>query len=304
MREALLAANTGRTSHFTATDDLLLCGEVPCSVDEALLKSVDDVDVRDSVTLFFSPMRPFTFHVARLARECGENVSGSASSLLSLLLAPLLALELTLAPPATAAARRQPFNEPFVAKYLTQLDHLLHLFAILEARIAYVLSPAASAAHALPAPFETERTFIMRACLHTLGLAWAALSLPVHTELRRRLAALRDEDGFPPAAASAGAAATQAGERRRAVERLEVLQRQVGATALKAARMVAQCVHEAPSLAFLTQLRSEYLERWVEVLCEARTEEDGGGEGISREQKERDLSWCVPFLSSSVSPRH
>ncbi|KPV73137.1 uncharacterized protein RHOBADRAFT_55358 [Rhodotorula graminis WP1] len=273
MREALLAANTRRTSHFTATDDLLLCGEVPGSVDEALLKSVDDVDVRDSVTLFFSPMRPFTFHVARLARECGENVSGTA-------------------------ARRQPFNEPFVAKYLTQLDHLLHLFAILEARIAYVLSPAASAAHALPAPFETERTFIMRACLHTLGLAWAALSLPVHTELRRRLAALRDEDGFPPAAASAGAAATQASERRRAIERLEVLQRQVGATALKAARMVAQCVHEAPSLAFLTQLRSEYLERWVEVLREARTEEDGGGEGISREQKERDLSWLLGGLKT------
>ncbi|GAA5842867.1 hypothetical protein JCM9279_004013 [Rhodotorula babjevae] len=273
MREALLAANTGRTSHFTATDDLLLCGEVPCSVDEALLKSVDDVDVRDSVTLFFSPMRPFTFHVARLARECGENVSGTA-------------------------ARRQPFNEPFVAKYLTQLDHLLHLFAILEARIAYVLSPAASAAHALPAPFETERTFIMRACLHTLGLAWAALILPVHTELRRRLAALRDDEGFPPAAASAGAAQAQASERRRAIERLEVLQRQVGATALKAARMVAQCVHEAPSLAFLTQLRSEYLERWVEVLREARTEEDGGGEGISREQKERDLSWLLGGLKT------
>lgn len=80
MRETLLAANTGRTSHFTPTDDLLLCGEVPCSIEDALLKSVDDVDVRDSVTLFFSPMRPFTYHVARLARECGEKISGSASS--------------------------------------------------------------------------------------------------------------------------------------------------------------------------------------------------------------------------------
>jgi hypothetical protein len=35
-----------------------------------------------------------------------------------------------------------------------------------------VLSPAATSAHSLPAPFETERQFIMRACLHTLGLAW------------------------------------------------------------------------------------------------------------------------------------
>ncbi|BGP51946.1 hypothetical protein JCM10450v2_007906 [Rhodotorula kratochvilovae] len=268
MREALYAANTGRTSHFTATDDLLLCGEVPISVEETLLESVDDVDVRDSVTLFFRPMRPFTYHVARLARECGEKISGTA-------------------------ARRQPFNETFAAKYLTQLDHLLHLFAILESRIAYVLSPAATAAHSLPAPFETERTFIMRACLHTLGLAWAALSLPVHTELARRLAALREEDALPPT----GAGAAQAAERRRTRERLELLQRQVGATALKAARMVAQCVHEAPSLAFLTQLQSENLEKWVKVLRDARVEEDGG-EGITHEEKESSLRWLLDGLKT------
>lgn len=79
MREALFAANAGRTSHFTATDDLLLCGEVPRSIEDSLLDSVDDVDVRDSVRLFFAPMRPYTYHCARLARECGEKISGSAS---------------------------------------------------------------------------------------------------------------------------------------------------------------------------------------------------------------------------------
>ncbi|GAA6048800.1 hypothetical protein JCM3770_003627 [Rhodotorula araucariae] len=272
MREALYAANTGRTSHFTATDDLLLCGEVPISIEETLLESVDDVDVRDSVTLFFRPMRPFTYHVARLARECGAKISGTA-------------------------ARRQPFDEKFAAKYLTQLDHLLHLFAILESRIAYVLSPAATAAHSLPAPFETERTFIMRACLHTLGLAWAALSLPVYNELARRLAALRgDEDAPGPVAASANAVA--AAERRRTRERLELLQRQVSGTAVKAARIVAQCVHEAPSLAFLTQLQSENLDRWVEVLLDAQVSEDGGGEGITHEEKETSLRWLLDGLKT------
>ncbi|GAA6039556.1 hypothetical protein JCM8097_008389 [Rhodosporidiobolus ruineniae] len=265
MREALHAANSGRTSHFTATDDLLLCGEVPVSVEEALLETVDDVDLRDSITLFFRPMRPYTYHCARLARECSEQLTGTF-------------------------ARRQPFNELYLTKYLTALDHLLHLFAVLEARIAFVLSPAATAAHSLPAPFETERQFIMRACLYTLSLAWSSLSLPVYSELSRRIADLRQP---PPAALPSHALA----DRKRLLERLILLQSQVHSTVLKGARMVAQCVHEAPSLAFLTHLQSENLEKWVQVLREARTVEEGG-EGITAEEKESDLRWMLDGLKT------
>ncbi|GAA5982447.1 hypothetical protein JCM10908_006652 [Rhodotorula pacifica] len=268
MREALFAANAGRTSHFTATDDLLLCGEVPRSIEDSLLDSVDDVDVRDSVRLFFAPMRPYTYHCARLARECGEKISGTA-------------------------ARRQPCSEQFITKYLTQLDHLLHLFALLEARIAFVLSPAATSAHSLPAPFETERQFIMRACLHTLGLAWSSLSLPVYLELKRRISELRNPQHLSEAEQQPHLQA----DRQRTLERLELLFRQVGQTTLKAARLVAQCVHEAPSLAFLTQLQSENLDKWVEILRSARTVEEGG-EGITRAERESDLRWILAGLKT------
>lgn len=44
--------------HSTQSDDQLLCGDVPASLDDILAETVDDVDVRDSVTLFFRPMRP------------------------------------------------------------------------------------------------------------------------------------------------------------------------------------------------------------------------------------------------------
>ncbi|GAA6017858.1 hypothetical protein JCM10207_003478 [Rhodosporidiobolus poonsookiae] len=266
MREALYAANAGRTSHFTATDDLLLCGELPVSIEEALMETVDDVDVRDSVTLFFRPMRPYTYHCARLARECSEQLTG------------------------TFARRQTNFNEQKLTKYLTELDHLLHLFALLEARIAFVLSPAATSAHSLPAPFETERRFIMQACLYTLSLAWSSLSLPVYTELSRRLSLLRAP---PPAALPPHALA----DRQRLIARLTLLQDQVHGTTLKAARMVAQCVHEAPSLAFLTHLQSENLEKWVAVLVEARTVEEGG-EGITREEREEDLRWMLDGLKT------
>ncbi|KAI5480883.1 Zn(2)-C6 fungal-type transcription factor [Pseudohyphozyma bogoriensis] len=260
MREALYAVNCGRTSHFTATDDLLLCGPVPATIEAALLETVDDVDVRDSVTLFFRPMRPYTYHIARLARECSDKVTGTY-------------------------ARRQPLDERFVTKFLTQLDHLLHLLTILQGRIQFVLSAAATSAHALPAPFETQRQYIMKACLHALSLGWAALSLPMYTDLKRRIEELKT--------------GTQAsmGERRRTRERLELLLQQAHRTALKGARMGASCVHGAPSLAYLSHLHLEKLGSWIEILMEAVPEEDGG-EGITKAEKIRELKWMEAGLKS------
>jgi len=52
--------------------------------------------------------------------------------------------------------------------------------------------------------------------------------------------------------------------------------------------MVAQTVREAPSLAFLTHLQSENLDKWCELLIETRVEEDGG-QGITREERRDDL---------------
>ncbi|KAK4700205.1 hypothetical protein P7C70_g6042, partial [Phenoliferia sp. Uapishka_3] len=237
MREALFAANAGRTSHFAAADDLLLCGPVPPSIDEALLETVDDVDVRDSVTLFFRPMRP-------------------------------------------SHARKQPLDERFVSKLLTQLDSLFQLLSILDGRISFVLSAAATSAHALPGEFETQRQYIMRACIYTLQLAWSSLSLPVYTDLRRRIALLKTG---PPSTSA---------DRRRTRERLELLLQQVYRTTIKGARMVASCVHGAPSLAFLTHLHQERLESWIEILLESRAVEDGG-EGITRAEKQSDLQWML-----------
>lgn len=87
-------------------------------------------------------------------------------------------------------------------------------------------------------------------------------------------------------------------ERRRTRERYEVLLKQMYQTTLKGARMVAQCVRGAPSLAFLTHLQEERLGSWIEILMEAKTREEGG-EGITREEKLTELSWCVrPYRCS------
>lgn len=81
-------------------------------------------------------------------------------------------------------------------------------------------------------------------------------------------------------------------ERRRTRERLETLLSQVFRQTIKGARMVASCVHGAPSLAFLTHLHQERLESWIEILLDARPVEEGG-EGITAAEKQNDLQWCA-----------
>ena len=83
----------------------------------------------------------------------------------------------------------------------------------------------------------------------------------------------------------------------RTLSRLRLLLDQVRSTTLKAARMVAQTVREAPSLAFLTHLQSENLDKWAELLIETRVVEDGG-QGITREERRSDLAEYVQFLAS------
>jgi hypothetical protein len=96
-----------------------------------------------------------------------------------------------------------------------------------------------------------------------------------------------------------------AAERRRGQERFELLLNQVYPTTLRGARIVARCVNEAPSLAFLTHLQQERLEIWVPILMEARVVENGG-EGITRKEKITELGWCVfalPFTFSRLALR-
>ncbi|KAM0786214.1 hypothetical protein ACM66B_007017 [Microbotryomycetes sp. NB124-2] len=297
MREALYASNFGRTSHFTAADDLLLCGQPPESIEETLLENVDAVDVRDSITLFFRPMRPYTYHVARLARECSDKVYGTY-------------------------ARRQPLDETYVSRFMNQIDHLHQLLNILTRRIDFVLSPMATSAHQLPKEFERERRFIMKACLETLVLAWSSLCLPLYLDLARRVTELEQQyqqllhahqgqqgvqaSGPTPADASTlqqrssstAAAGTGVGsikvvdDKRRTLERCQLLLSQMHDTTLKAARMVAASVRSAPSLAFLTHLTQEKLTSWVQILQSAPVL-DKDGKGLKREEKENDLVWML-----------
>jgi len=121
----------------------------------------------------------------------------------------------------------------------------------------------------------------VRACLYTLSLAWCGLSLPLYTDLKRRVHNLEHPSDDNPAAYTLPS-------HQRSLSRLRLLLEQVRSITLKAARMVAQTVREAPSLAFLTHLQSENLDKWCDLLIETRVEEDGG-QGLTREERRDDL---------------
>lgn len=174
-------------------------------------------------------------------------------------------------------ARRLDFDEGYASRFLTSLDHLYALLTILRARIAFVLSPAATSAHALPGNFEKERVFIMRSCVHTLELAWASLTLPIFIEIKRRIELLK-------------ALTTLTGEKKRLKERLTILLNQIHSTTLVGAKIVAKCLSAAPSLAFLTHLQQERIPVWATILLETKTLEQGYV-GITRKEKIECLKW-------------
>ncbi|SCV74537.1 BQ2448_7566 [Microbotryum intermedium] len=234
-------------------DDEILVGPVPPSIDEALLQSVDDIDVRDSVSLFFRPMRPYMYHVARLARECTDRVTGTW-------------------------VRNRPLDEAFVSKYLAQLDSLERLLQSLSERIAFTLSPVATSAHALPAPFETERRLIMTSCIHTLRLAWAGLILPLCTDLKRRLSKME--------------VTTMSPEQRRTRDRLLLLRRHAQQALVRGARMVAACLDSPPSLGYVTHLQQERIDSWADVLLDSTLD----GDELSRKERLSDLQTILAGL--------
>ena len=99
----------------------------------------------------------------------------------------------------------------------------------------------------------------MRACLTTLQLAWASLTLPVFVELKRRIEVINQQSAQQNGNTENGKGRE---ERRRLKERLEMLLGQVHRTTLKGALIVAKCVHDPISLAFNTHLQQERLHVW------------------------------------------
>lgn len=177
-------------------------------------------------------------------------------------------------------SRREPLDERYLFKFSTELDLLLQLCCVFGERIALVLSTSSDPSlFPLPPLFRENRwDYILTGSLYALQLAWCSLSLPVYINLRQRIDGLKE--GTPESLP----------ERRRLSERYEFLLKPIYRSTLKAARMVAKCLHIAPSLSFLNCWSYTRIEQWISILLEAKTVEEGG-EGITRAEKLVELGW-------------
>ncbi|KAJ7153049.1 hypothetical protein C8R43DRAFT_1187697 [Mycena crocata] len=110
--------------------------------------------------MVFTIMRPFAFHVTRLARQLSETITGDF-------------------------ARRHPLNETAVNEFLSSLTllHSIHSFVLDPEELEKY--PAADPLFYL-SPQMRSNHINLRACAHILTLGRATLVLALHRELSRR----------------------------------------------------------------------------------------------------------------------
>jgi hypothetical protein len=167
---------------------------------------------------------------------------------------------------------------------MISLDTLDSIRALLDTTAATILLDRPRSALATDPQVE-----VIAACRYLCNLTWASLVLPLHLELRRRIAQY-------DAAPNAGNGRTRT-EGRWARERHATLLREASKrVGIRAACVVAERVKDVPSLAWLAPpVMPLQLGEWAEVLMSAVPVEEGG-ESVGRAEKMNRLDSCVPAL--------
>ncbi|KAM0755626.1 hypothetical protein T439DRAFT_7979 [Meredithblackwellia eburnea MCA 4105] len=236
MQEAIVAQLALKTSLFTKNDQRLMCGTFP-SVLDILAIPTTGVPVTDATTLFWMPIQPFVHGVADLAREASETLTG-------------------------VYPRTHVLDEASLERWLSRLDELLQLLAVILSRAEDQLSATATIAYNLPPHKEEERRFVARACRYTMPLAWASLVLPVWREVQRRRiqrTAATQQSALHGAYTSASGRFTK----------FDMLYAGVQRRVLKAIQLVGDALQrDIPSLGYLTHLQYLNLQDWATITAE------------------------------------
>ncbi|KAJ7908357.1 hypothetical protein B0H13DRAFT_661050 [Mycena leptocephala] len=161
MSEALLSTRHRKPILITHEDELLLCVSEPPSAEE-LLTSLQASVNEPGPEILFQAMKPYTFHITRLARQMWKTITGDH-------------------------VRCNPLSESAVLQLLSSLslNHtiLSHLLARADAALA------ASAGPPRPWVFLLDRKsgdVVVRGCAYGLITGFTGLVLPLYRELELR----------------------------------------------------------------------------------------------------------------------
>ncbi|KAJ6555031.1 hypothetical protein DFH09DRAFT_1166154 [Mycena vulgaris] len=143
----------------TLNDQFLLCGPEPSSL-EAFLASLEKASQKPGLSLLWSSMKPYLFHVTCLARQLSETINGDYP-------------------------RLNPLSESAAIQFLSALSLLHSVLSLLLDRVDAALTSHANTA----SPFlldPANQDSVARACAYGVILSFTNLVLAFHHELEHR----------------------------------------------------------------------------------------------------------------------
>ncbi|KAF7373847.1 Zn(2)-C6 fungal-type transcriptional factor [Mycena sanguinolenta] len=207
-------------------DQLLITGKDIVSLENLYGSIQSMMQVRKEQPLIpFAAMRPYMFHVTRLARELYETITGDF-------------------------ARRHPLDERAITEFIASLNHLHSIRSLVFDQEEQVY-PGDS----LFSPADSRQRGVhlnLRSCAYIMAFSRATLVLGLHRELVRRFAL------SPPPLTTAPPV-----EHWKA-ERLALLRRQVGEMADLTVEDIARSLRLMPSLPHLAHVQLRAVLGWAE----------------------------------------
>ncbi|KAF8153564.1 hypothetical protein K438DRAFT_371333 [Mycena galopus ATCC 62051] len=262
-------------------DQLLITGKDPLALQNLFLTIQSIVQARKEQPLVpFTIMRPYFFHVTRLARELYETITSDF-------------------------ARRLALDERAITDFITSLNHL-HAIRALVFDHEEEIYP--SDALFCPSPTRRGLRLNLRSCAYIMALSRAALVLALHRELVWRAA--------HPIPQSAPVLGNGVAAEAWAAERFALLRRQVQEMANITMTDVARALRFMPSLPHIAHAQRGNVIAWAELCLEAA--EAAGTvlperavtiESFSEALKLIGYSWPLPTglverLDACVAPHH
>ncbi|KAJ7626657.1 hypothetical protein DFH06DRAFT_1481105 [Mycena polygramma] len=162
MSEALLSTRSRKPMLFTHEDQVLLCGPDPRSAED-LLVSLEASSNKPGVKILTHSMRPYTFHISRIARQLWTTITGDH-------------------------IRRNALSESAVLQFLSSLSLLHAILSRLLVRADDILAGC-------PPPSHEKWTFplrgasdevIVRRCGYGVAIGFTELVFAFHRELELR----------------------------------------------------------------------------------------------------------------------
>ncbi|KAF7343909.1 Zn(2)-C6 fungal-type transcriptional factor [Mycena venus] len=207
-------------------DQLLITGRDPLSLQNLLVSLQSAMRERKEQPLIpFTAIRPYLFHVTRLARDLYENITGDF-------------------------ARRHPLDEGSIAEFISSLNHLHSIRSLIfdredeNYRVDSLFCPSAQ---------KRGLQLNLQSCAYIMIFSRAALVLGLHRELVHRAAISSSSPAIGPATVD-----------RWAAERLALLRRQVSEMVDLALGEIARALRTMPSLPHLAHIHHGNVVAWAE----------------------------------------